>query len=272
MHNKETWIYFSDWESVTRAFLKYLINMKLSTFCILCCLSAGLSQAATYVWSGAAGNGIYGDSNNWTVNGAPNGYYPQSNSDTAIIGENAGTITWSTGQSYFGATNTVQIDSGSTLLCTTEIGDLNVNSFTLKGNSQLIFESSNALGLGRDFTLNFGTFTAEEHGSWVATNLPSFWTNGKTVTFVGTLDMNNLSGNGTIELASIKSSQLGGNLNLDLSGLDITGNNQIQADVTQVTENDIIKVLINYETVPEPATATLSLLGLGGLLLRRKRQ
>ena len=35
---------------------------------------------------------------------------------------------------------------------------------------------------------------------------------------------------------------------------------------------DIIKVLINYETVPEPATATLSLLGLGGLLLRRKRQ
>ena len=38
---------------------------------------------------------------------------------------------------------------------------------------------------------------------------------------------------------------------------------QIQADVTQVTENDIIKVLINYETVPEPATATLSLLGSG---------
>ena len=59
---------------------------------------------------------------------------------------------------------------------------------------------------------------------------------------------------------------------MDLSGLDITGNNQIQADVTQVTENDIIKVLINYETVPEPATATLRLLGLGGLLLRRKRQ
>ena len=131
--------------------------MKLSTFCILCCLSAGLSQAATYVWSGAAGNGIYGDSNNWTVNGAPNGYYPQSDSDNAVIGKNAGTITWSTSQSYFGATDKVIIDSGSILLCTTEIGDLNVNSFTLKGNSQLIFESSNALGLGRDFTLNFST-------------------------------------------------------------------------------------------------------------------
>lgn len=75
--------------------------MKLSTFCILCCLSAGLSQAATYVWSGAAGNRIYGDSNNWTVNGA--NAVSQSNSDTAIIGENAGTITWSTGHSCFGA-------------------------------------------------------------------------------------------------------------------------------------------------------------------------
>lgn len=80
-------------ESVTCAFLKYLIHMKLSTFCILCCLSTSLSQAATYIWSGAAGNGIYGDANNWTVNGTPNGYYPQSNSDNAIIGKNAGTVT-----------------------------------------------------------------------------------------------------------------------------------------------------------------------------------
>lgn len=68
-------------------FLKYLIHMKLSTFCILCCLSTSLSQAATYIWSGAAENGIYGDANNWTVNGTPNGYYPQSNSDNAIIGK-----------------------------------------------------------------------------------------------------------------------------------------------------------------------------------------
>lgn len=37
----------------------------------------GISQAATYIWSGAANNGIYGDSGNWTVNGSPNGYYPQ---------------------------------------------------------------------------------------------------------------------------------------------------------------------------------------------------
>lgn len=264
-----------DWKSGIHAPpLKYLLGMRrLSTFCILCCLSAGISQAATYVWSGAAENGIYGDSNNWTVNGSPNGYYPQNSAnDDAIIGENAGTITWSTSQGFFGATNTVQIGSGSTLVCTTTVGDLNANSFTLEGNSQLVFESTNAFGLGRGFTLNFGTFTAAEHGVWVATDITNFWTHGKTVTFTGTLDMNSLSGSGTIELASIKAAQQGGNLNLDLSGLNIASNSQVHAAVTQVTENGVTKVLVNYETVPEPATATLGLLGLGALLFRRKRQ
>lgn len=89
---------------------------------------------------------------------------------------------------------------------------------------------------------------------------------------IGVLHAADLSGSGTIELASIKSSQLGGDLYLDLAGLYIESTPQIQAAVTQVTENGVTKVLINYETVPEPATATLSLLGLGGLLLRRKRQ
>lgn len=81
-----------------------------------------------------------------------------------------------------------------------------------------------------------------------------------------------LSGSGTIELASLKSSQEGGNINLDLSNLQFVGNKKIQATAAQVTENDVTKVVISYEMIPEPATATLSLLGLGGLLLRRKRQ
>lgn len=164
--------------------------MRLSTFCILCCLSAGISQAATYVWSGAAGNGIYGDptTGRWTAR------------RTATSRSTAPMTTPSSGKTpellpgpprnpSSAATNTVQVGSGSTLVCTTTIGDLNVNSFTLEGNSHLVFESSNAFGLGRDFTLDFGTFTAAEHGSWTATDLTNFWTNGKTVTFTGTLDM-----------------------------------------------------------------------------------
>lgn len=90
--------------------------MKLSAFCVFCCMLGGISQAATYIWSGAANNGIYGDSGNWTVNGSPNGYYPQhSANDDAVIGQNAGTITWSNSEAFFGDTNTIQIGSGSTL-------------------------------------------------------------------------------------------------------------------------------------------------------------
>ena len=37
------------------------------------------------------------------------------------------------------------------------------------------------------------------------------------------------------------------------------------------TENGVTKVLINYETVPEPATASLGMLGLGALVFRRSR-
>ena len=215
----------------------------------------GISQAATYIWSGAANNGIYGDSGNWTVNGSPNGYYPQhSANDDAVIGQNAGTITWSNSEAFFGDTNTIQIGSGSTLVCSPAKGDLNVNSITLEGNAHLVFESTNAFGLGRDFTLNFGTFTASEHGSWTATDIANLWVNHHSVHFTGTLDMNSLTGSGTIELASIKSDQWDGPLTLDLSGLNIASTSQVQANVTQVTENGVTKVIINYETVPEPAT------------------
>ena len=93
-----------------------------------------------------------------------------------------------------------------------------------------------------------------------------------SVHFTGTLDMNSLTGSGTIELASIKSDQWDGPLTLDLSGLNIASTSQVQANVTQVTENGVTKVIINYETVPEPATFSLGILGLGGLLLRRRRK
>ena len=100
----------------------------------------GISQAATYIWSGAANNGIYGDSGNWTVNGSPNGYYPQhSANDDAVIGQNAGTITWSNSEAFFGDTNTIQIGSGSTLVCSPAKGDLNVNSITLEGNAPVSY-------------------------------------------------------------------------------------------------------------------------------------
>lgn len=185
---------------------------------MLCFLSAGISQAATtYIWSGGAGNGIYGDTNNWTVDGTPNGYYPQSNGDDAIIGEGVGTITWSNQQDHFGATGNIQLGSGNTLLCTTYagVGDFQVNTVTLEGNAHLVFESTNAFGINKDFMLNFGTFSAAEHGSWTAAD---------TLT----------SGPKTTPSPSLKH--------------------------------------WTWAAFPEPATATLGLLGLGALLLRRRRK
>lgn len=240
---------------------------------MLCYLLTGISQAAVYIWTGATGNGIYENQGNWTVDGSPNGYYPQSDKDSAIIGADAGTITWSAkDHNFFGDTNTIQIGPNSTLVCAPTKGDFAVNTVTLEGNSHLIFESTNAFGLSNNFTLDFGTFTAAEHGTWTATDILGFWANNKTVSLTGTLDMNSLSGSGTIELAAVKSTYSGNtHLTLDLSGLNITNTSTTQATVSQVTENGVTRVIVSYESVPEPAACTLSLLGLGALLLRRRR-
>lgn len=89
-----------------------------------------------------------------------------------------------------------QLGSGNILLCTTYagVGDFQVNTVTLEGNAHLVFESTNAFGINKDFTLNFGTFSAAEHGSWTATDTADFWTTNHTVSFTETLDMGSLSG------------------------------------------------------------------------------
>lgn len=110
-----------------------------------------------------------------------------------------------------------QLGSGNTLLCTTYagVGDFQVNTVTLEGNAHLVFESTNAFGINKDFMLNFGTFSAAEHGSWTAAD---------TLT----------SGPKTTPSPSLKH--------------------------------------WTWAAFPEPATATLGLLGLEALLLRRRRK
>lgn len=60
-----------------------------------------------------------------------------------------------------------------------------------------------------------------------------------------------------MQLASIKSGQRDGPLTLDLSGLNMASTFQIQANVTQVTENEVAKIIVNDEAVPEPAAFSL---------------
>lgn len=215
----------------------------------------GISQAATYIWSGAANNGIYGDSGNWTVNGSPNGYYPQhSANDDAVIGQMRAPLPGQTAR-LFSETPTPSRSVPEAHWSAVRPRGISMSTPSpWKAMPIWFLNQRTLLGWACDFTLNFGTFTASEHGSWTATDIANLWVNHHSVHFTGTLDMNSLTGSGTIELASIKSDQWDGPLTLDLSGLNIASTSQVQANVTQVTENGVTKVIINYETVPEPAT------------------
>ena len=66
----------------------------------------GVANAAVYTWNGAAGDNMWGNSRNWDLN---NGYYPQSNSDTAIIRPGNEVIVWSSTQQYHGATASIEL-------------------------------------------------------------------------------------------------------------------------------------------------------------------
>lgn len=232
----------------------------------------GVANAAVYTWNGAAGDNMWGNSRNWDLN---NGYYPQSNSDTAIIRFGNEVIVWSSTQQYHGATASIELGAGNTVRFeanNTSI-NLNVSSFTLGGGSMFKLFGSNAIGYGKDFTINYGTFTADSHGLFDA-NMGGgvLWTNGRTVTLTGNFDATGLEGSGSITLYD--ASQIthgGGDAVFDVSGISMTKSDNVDVDI--VTSGN--KVVINYTVapaVPEPTTATLSLLALAGVMVRRSRR
>ena len=221
----------------------------------------GVVMAADYTWVGPE-NGDWATSSNWDLN---NAYYPQSNSDHAIIGDNKSVI-WSSG-TYFGASNIVTLGKNS-ILTLTAGGNLNVNTFEIGGGSKVNWSNAYALGFGRSLTINYGTFSADSYGQFNITTGQALWYNSHTVSLVGTLDFANVSpGEGTIELYTLSGRCEG--LNLDYSGLNIiNANKDVTCEIKQVNNG----VTITYNVIPEPATATLSLLTLAGLATRRRRK
>lgn len=109
----------------------------------------GVANADVYTWNGAAGDNMWGNSRNWDLN---NGYYPQSNSDTAIIRPGNEVIVWSSTQQYLGATASIELGAGNTVRfeANSTAVDLNVSSFTLGGNSMFKLFGSNAIGYGKN--------------------------------------------------------------------------------------------------------------------------
>lgn len=231
-----------------------------SIFIALLALS-GIAMAADYTWVGPE-NGEWNVSSNWDLN---NPYYPQSWYDNAIIGDNK-SVVWS-GGSYYGNCQAITLGQNSTLNLTAG-GDINIGKFTIGGGSQVNWANGYDLGYKCAFSVDYGTFSADSYGSFNVTTGRTLWYNGHTVTLLGTLDFAGVApGEGTIGLYTLSGGANG--QSIDYSGLQvINANEQVTYEIKQ--ENN--GVYISYKVVPEPTTATLSLLALAGLAARRRRK
>lgn len=222
-----------------------------------------MAMAANYTWVGPE-NGQWNVSSNWDIN---NGYYPQSDSDHAFIGDNKSVI-WSGGY-YYGASDSITLGQNSVLSLTAG-GDIAVNTFTIGRNSAVNWTSDYHLGYLRSFTINYGTFTVDSYGQFNVTTGQKLWYNNKKVTLNGVLDFAEVDpGEGTIRLYTLNGSVDG--LNIDYSGLQVINtNDRITYEIKQ--ENNGVSIAYKVAPVPEPATATLSLMALAGLAARRRRR
>ncbi len=233
---------------------------------------AGMVNAAVYTWTGAAGDGMWGTSGNWDLK---NGYYPQSSQDTAIISPGSEVIVWSSTQDYLGATNSIELGAGNTIKFEANhtAPELRVNSFTLGGGALFKLYGTNAIGYNCDFTIDYGTFTSVSHGLFDANmEAGTLWSNGKKITLTGNFDTSGLTGSGSVTLYDAsRVTHAGGDEVFDVSGIKLNQTDNVTASIT--TNGN--KVVINYEVtpaVPEPATATLTLLSLACLAVRRRRK
>lgn len=222
-----------------------------------------MAMAADYTWVGPE-NGQWNVSSNWDIN---NGYYPQSDYDHAFIGDNKSVI-WSGGD-YYGASNSITLGQNSVLSLTKD-GNINVSTFTIGKNSAVNWTNDYDLGYSRSFTINYGTFTADSYGQFNVTTERALWYNGNKVTLNGVLDFAEVDpGEGTIRLYTLNGGVDG--LNIDYSGLQVINtNDRITYEIKQ--ENNGVSIAYKVAPVPEPATATLSLMALAGLAARRRRR
>ncbi len=249
-------------------------------FAISALLASSAAMATEYVWTGEGGNMLWENAGNWSVDGLTATSFPKATdgSATAVIGSGFGTITWS---DHVGKVDAITLGAGTSLAMdgTKWSGDLWMKSLTLSGSSQVTLVVNSYFGIQHDMSIDLGTFTkgsSYDNGFINFKPTDAMWTNGHKLTLTGTLDLTDraASETGSILLLSIKKGT-DGDLSFDWDGMNVTG-----GDVTysQQVVDGMVQVVANYtaaaapvSSIPEPTTATLSLLALAGLAARRRR-
>ncbi len=159
-------------------------------------------------------------------------------------------------------------------LVASDWGDYSAYTLHLGANSQVSFDFD--YGVANGTTFDFGQMTG---GSLVTVGYA--WISGKTANVLGSLTMD--SQTSIIDL--FKFNNTDGNLScFDLSGVQVTDANgnalTLATDYANIQEgefglqynNGYVQLVANGSLpVPEPATASLSLLGLAALMMRRRR-
>ncbi len=209
-------------------------------------LAAGtlFASADTYTWTGTSGNKKWETSSNWDLN---NSYYPQSNKDTAIIGENAGTITISTDFRAFAAAN-VTIKSGSSVSATVggNTVDFEGSIFNLLGGRYEV-TGTNAIGFKGNFTFNYGDVTSDSQGYFGLTmSSGKMWLQSTAATINASTYS---AGQHTITLATIYAPAWdSGPISYNLRGISVSGYTLVN-DVTDVNALSAGQYAVYHELV-----------------------
>ena len=235
-------------------------------------------NAWVYVWTGAGAEGNWNDGSNWVIYTGKNddtaetqADYKPVNADPAIIGY---TFSYVDGKQVLTAN-----DTAITVNTVSWMG--NNNRFYI-GHNVTLQGKSNGFSGGQTVTFNFGDF-----GGTSVISMGDFWMQGNaTVNFTGEVTMTGNDFSYTLFTATNMAQNSGIWNASGVSVIDAKGN-----ILTYTTDEDKIgtagyywlestyagqgtanSVMLVAKAIPEPTTATLSLLALAGLAARRRRR